>query len=374
MLRVNSKLFSSIFRRSISEISTSQSQISAADNGKLLTVPTQVCKDLQFQKILPSKYIAQMNTLGECTWMIREHTVELLNLLGKSRLSFPSVKFVLWGKFGTGKTMTICQALQWAHEEKWAILNIRSVMDFTRRAGDIQMSSFKEGRIDTPEHAVKILNMFKLQNQHIWGKLADLKTEKEYVWTKVDKTAGNRPITEIIEMGLSAPFVATDCFGALVKELKRHSTNGGIKLLVAIDEANSMYGKSIIKRSDGTKAMASDLSLVHHLKQFLKNDWTNGATVLVADEKELKDARDSLTVPLITPLELFGEVGFGDIDPFVPIETKNYTKAEIEGMYEYYVSKNWVTTPKAQTEQGKKELIYLSAFNPYYFERNCAFV
>lgn len=35
---------------------------------------------------------------------------------------------------------------------------------------------------------------------------------------------------------------------------------------------------------------------------------TNGACLLVADKSEISDARDHLTVPLETPLELFGEV------------------------------------------------------------------
>lgn len=51
--------------------------------------------------------------------------------------------------------------------------------------------------------------------------------------------------------GLSAPYLASDCVGALCRELKRHASSGEIRLLVALDQANSLYGeKTIIKKQN----------------------------------------------------------------------------------------------------------------------------
>lgn len=126
-------------------------------------------------------------------------------------------------------------------------------MDWSRHVKDVQGSVYKPGRIDLPEHAVTFLQHFKQQNQHIWKTLVELKTERTYEWTKVEKTMQDRPITELVEMGIASPFSATDCVGALCRELRRHSSNGSIKLLVAMDGANSLYGKTVIKKADRTK-------------------------------------------------------------------------------------------------------------------------
>lgn len=45
-------------------------------------------------------------------------------------------------------------------------------MKWTRLLRDVQNSSYKEGRIDTPYHANKILENFKHINQTRWSKLA----------------------------------------------------------------------------------------------------------------------------------------------------------------------------------------------------------
>uniref|UniRef100_A0AC34Q5E2 Small ribosomal subunit protein mS29 n=1 Tax=Panagrolaimus sp. JU765 TaxID=591449 RepID=A0AC34Q5E2_9BILA len=109
------------------------------------------------------------------------------------------------------------------------------------------------------------------------------------------------------------------------------------------------------------------------MKQFFNDDWTNGLVLMIADKREISDARDELAVPMDTPIELFGEEGFEDIDPFIPIETQLYTENEAKTVHGYYKDKNWLTSENSRSEAGLKQFYYLSAFNPYYFERLCAF-
>lgn len=109
------------------------------------------------------------------------------------------------------------------------------------------------------------------------------------------------------------------------------------------------------------------------MRKFFKDDWSNGLVLMIADKREIADARDTLAVPIDTPIELFTEKGFEDIDPFIPIETKLYTEAEARILHDYYKEKNWLVTDEARSDAGLKQMFYLSAFNPYYFERLCAF-
>lgn len=305
--------------------------------------------------------------------MCRKPFLEVKNCLNIASTSLPSLRVVLWGKYGTGKTMTVCQSLHYAYLQDWVVFIVRDAMTLTRKASEIQMSTFHDGRIDCPAHAVELLDNFKKNNVRIWKKLSELKTSKTYEWSKLEKTDVGRPLTEIVEMGLSAPFTASDCVGALLEELKKQSSSGSIHLFVAIDNANSLYGKTLVKRADRTYALAGDLTLVYHLRELFNNSWTNGICLLVADKKELSDSRDAETIPLNTPLELFGEEGFEAIDPFLPVETTVYSKEEISNMYEYYKEKMWISSKNGRSEKALKEMMYLSAFNPYDFERLCAF-
>ncbi|KAJ1350971.1 hypothetical protein KIN20_006902 [Parelaphostrongylus tenuis] len=246
-------------------------------------------------------------------------------------------------------------------------------MALTRNVEEVQMSTFKQGRINDPKNAVSILQRFKEQNQHVWKVLNDLKTDRDYEFTKSERVLAGKPITDLVEIGISAPFIATDCVGGLFRELKRFSSAGSFKLFVAIDLANSLWGKTLVKKADRTYASSSDLTLVRHFRDLISSDWKNGCILLIADKSELANARDHLTVLRNTPLELFGEEGFHAIEPFIPIETKLYTKEEISNMYQYYYDKRWLVSEKARSEDGKLQMMYLSAFNPYDFERLCAF-
>ncbi|PIO68912.1 hypothetical protein TELCIR_09280, partial [Teladorsagia circumcincta] len=117
-------------------------------------------------------------------------------------------------------------------------------------------------------------------------------------------------------------------------------------VFVGIDEANSLWGKTLVKKADRSYASPSDLTLVNHYRDLIAPGWQNGCILLVADKKEVSNARDDITVPRHTPLELFGEEGFHFIEPFLPIETKQYTKEEVSNMYQYYYDKRWLTTEK----------------------------
>lgn len=126
----------------------------------------------------------------------------------------------------------------------------------------------------------------------------ELVTEKDYVWSRIDKTESGRPITDIVDMvdfhltfiyfffllffynfffynfqGISVPYAASDCVGALLKELKRYSSSGKIRFLVAIDAANSLFGRTTVRRSDRKFVNTADLTLVHCMKKLLSNDW-----------------------------------------------------------------------------------------------------
>ncbi|CAD5212002.1 unnamed protein product [Bursaphelenchus xylophilus] len=342
--------------------------------GRLYTVESDATKALKQKETLPKPYAAQLDTLQECTWLCRAPLVEAVHCLKAVRPTFPSIRMVLWGQMGTGKTITLNQLVHAAFQQKWVVWQVPRVLTWTRVIRDIQVNAIRKHRIDTPEHAVNFLTLFKSQNQHIWQTLGELKTERQYEWSNVERTPQGSALTDVVEMGILAPFSACDCVGVLGRELRRHATEGKMKLLVAVDQANSLYGnRTMIKKSDFTKALPEEVSLVVHMRRFFEKNWTNGACVLVADKAEFSKIKENLDFPLNTPLELFREEGFEAIDPFIPIETTHYTKAEADALYQYYLEKKWISSAKGRTDEAREQMYYLSGSNPYLYERLCAF-
>ncbi|VDP37217.1 unnamed protein product [Heligmosomoides polygyrus] len=314
-----------------------QDQFSVADIGRLYRLPNEAVTSLGFQRLLPSNLIKQYDTLGELVTMIREPLIEVSTCMAAVRNSFPALRLVLWGSFGTGKSVTLNQAVHLAYAKNMVIVHLYSAMNLTRRVKEVEMSTFKQGRINDPVNAVEVLQRFKEQNQHVWKTLSGLKIE----------STGNR----------HPPFLATDCVGALFRELKRHSSADSIKLFVAVDDANSLWGKTLVKKADRSYVSAWSQYRVVHMKCY------NGCILLVADKKEVADARDELTVPRHTPLELFGEEGFHFIEPFVPVEVKLYSKEEVANMYQYYHDKRWLASEKGKLRLRPETSTFLNAYN-----------
>ncbi|VDK85453.1 unnamed protein product [Litomosoides sigmodontis] len=347
--------------------------LNAGDIGRMYQVSNEDINALYYRYMLPPKFRKQVETLNECVWLYRRPTFEATTCLKLVDVDIPNLRMVLWGRWGTGKSMTVFQTIYHVWKKGWIIFTIPNVITIMRDCDETRPSTYCEGRIDFPVLGHQILRRFKLMNTHNWEKLKECKTQKHYKWSKVEETKEGEPITNIVDIGCSAPSLSSDCVGGLLRELTHHCSTGKFPLLVTIDHANSLYGKTTMKDRSHKFIDPKYFTLIHHLRKLLRNDWTNGACLLVADKREISDARDHLTIPLETPLELFGE-DIEKIEPFIPIETSLYSAEEMDTLYDYYFERKWITSESGRTERAKKELKFLSGRNPYYYERICAFV
>ena len=89
------------------------------------------------------------------------------------------------------------------------------------------------------------------------------------------------------------------------------------------------------------------------------------------------------------------------MDPFLPVPVPNYSQKEFESCYRYYQERRWLQHPQSRpsvlpsrprsphaapappltavvspgrTEEGRKELVFMSNRNPSALERLCAFL
>ncbi|KAM9294716.1 small ribosomal subunit protein mS29 [Gastrophryne carolinensis] len=334
--------------------------------GQFYTIPPSEVKDI-FPHGLPARYKLQCKTFNETSLMVRRPALELLTYLKNSDFSQPAVRYVLYGKPGTGKSLSLCHALHYCHNQGWLILHLPDAHLLVKNCKELMASSYDKRRYDQPLEASDWLKHFKASNERF---LTQIVTRQRYVWSKREATEEGTPLLAVVDQGLTRVKIASDVVGVVLKELKGQSGGDAFRLLVSMDGANSLWGRTTLKKEDKSFAAPEELSLVHNFRKMVNNDWTGGAVVLtVSQTGSLFNPKTSYL-----PQQLLGKEGFDALDPFIPILVPAYSEKEFESCYQYYVERRWIQHHKARTPQGKMELKFLSNFNPRELEKICAFL
>ncbi|XP_044304629.1 28S ribosomal protein S29, mitochondrial [Varanus komodoensis] len=334
--------------------------------GQYYTLPLEEVQ-VTFPHGLPKRFSQQIKTFNEACFMVREPAVELLTYLKQTNFAYPAVRYILYGRKATGKTTTLCHAIHHCARQNWLILHIPDAHLWVKNCKELLPSSYKEGRFDQPLEASTWLKNFRTTNERF---LNEIKTQQKYVWGRRESTEEGRPLAEVVEQGLTRVKTASDAVGALCKELKRQCMQGSFRLLVAVDGLNALWGRTTLRGPDRGELSPGQLTLVHHLKKMVANDWNGGAIVAALSQTGAvyKPRRAYLFH------ELLGKEGFDALDPFVPIQVLNYTNREFESCYQYYLDRKWLQHEKASTDGGRQELRFLSGSNPGLFDQISAFL
>ncbi|XP_026645023.1 28S ribosomal protein S29, mitochondrial [Microtus ochrogaster] len=307
----------------------------------------------------------QVKTFGEACLMVRKPALELLGYLKNTKFTHPAVRYLLYGEKGTGKTLSLCHAVHFCAKHDWLVLHIPDAHLWVKNCRELLQSTYNKERFDQPLEASTWLKNFKTTNKRF---LSQIKVQGKYVWNKRESTEKGSPLGEVVEQGITRVRNATDAVGIVLKELRSQSSEGHFRLLVAVDGVNALWGRTTLKREDRTLIAPEELSLVHSLRKMVKNDWHGGAIVLsLSQTGSLFKSRAAYL-----PHELLGKEGFDALDPFLPILISNYNPKEFESSFQYYLENNWLQHERAPTEEGRKELKFLSNCNPGQLERLCA--
>lgn len=368
----NSRLFSSAAVESLSKdfaesVNFRTNVENPADHGvqnegHFYRIPDSIKKKLFTYGGLPKSYKILSETLNELCVMIRKPAIEVISNLKQSNFEGPATKYLLYGKTGTGKSLSLAHILHYGINAGFVLVHVPWVPNWFRRFKEIIPSTVQPDKFDHPIESVEWLRHFLLQNESLLPNL-NLKTTKEYVWSKREITPEGAPLTELIDLGLNRGKYASGCIAALLDELKRATnTNNQCRLLVVIDGFNSFFTpRTRAKREDRSMISSSEFILTDAFLSITRNDWSNGAIVVSVDSSaNPSELRDSYL-----PRYQLGKQGFEHLDPFVPIEVPNYSEKEIQSQIDYYVERNWLQQPKARTEKGRAELSFTSGNHPY---------
>jgi len=333
---------------------------------RLYTVPTDIQQQLFQHGGLPALFLKQVTTFQECAFLVRQPAIEIMSYLNQADLTRPVNKYVLYGKFGTGKSIILGHILHHAFMQKYILVHVYWGARWFKDMKEISNSVLSPGCMDLPIDAGMWLRQFKCQNSHLLSQL-DFKTSKDYVWNQRETTSQGTSLLEFIDFGINRMKYACGVVDALIREIKLASTAGKCKTLVLIDGFNA-FTSSHTRVLDDNKTMVlpNKVTLAIPFLDITKSDWCNGAIVLSVDEKANKERRESYL-----PRYLLGKEGFEHLDPFIPVLVEDYNTAEFDSMIEYYKDRKWI---RAITPNGQKELELITNKNPLSLMEQCKFL
>ncbi|XP_041463926.1 28S ribosomal protein S29, mitochondrial-like [Lytechinus variegatus] len=340
--------------------------------GQYYTIPL---KDVP--KVFPIGYSARWHKLlrpfQEAAIMVRKPAVEIMDLMRQADYTNPPIKYLMYGRKGSGKTTCLNHVLHFCHNQNCLIVHIPcgkyqrlSNSWNVNNKWDFLDSVSHEGMYDQPALSSEWLKHFRSRNEHF---LKEILTSKCYEWSKREQTEAGQPLLSVIDQGLNRPKNATDVIGVVLKELQEQSSSGQYRLILAVKAVNGLFAEMTnIRKPGGYIIPVNELRMAYHFKKMLKGHWTNGAIIMTVDQHNCHQAPKYD----FKPLHLLQKQGFEWLDPFVPIYVENYSDKEFESCMQYYISKRWVQTEQAKTEEGKLHLKLLSESSPGSLERMCA--
>lgn len=303
-------------------------------------------------------YERQIKTFNESCIMIRNPAVEIINFIRNTDFSRPINRYVLYGENGTGKSMTIAHLLHFGYVSDYLLVHVPWIPYWYKHPKEFGGSATQEGFTDLPLEAGAWLVHFKTQNADLLAKL-DLRTSKDYVWSKRETTPAGSTFQELVDHGINRAKFASDVIRVLLDEIKQQSSDGKVRTMVLIDGFNSLfYEKTNLKGEFKVTIPSSKITLTEPFLDIVRHDWCNGICVLSVDKMAMLGwVRESHM-----PIYLCGRQGFEFLDPFVPVRHESYDEKEYESCIGYYVNRKWIQNVG---DGFDKELKFLSNRNPY---------
>jgi small subunit ribosomal protein S29 len=300
----------------------------------------------------------QIKTFNESCLMVRKPAVDIINYIQNTDFSKPVVRYVLYGENGTGKSMTMAHLLHYGHKNDFLLVHVPWIPYWFKHPKEFGNSTVQEGFTDLPLDAGAWLLHFKTQNAELLGKL-ELRTSKDYVWSKRETTPANSTFLELVDHGINRAKFASEVIKVLLEEIKQRSSDGKVKTMVVIDGYNALfYEKTNLKGEFKVMIPSDKITLTQPFLDLVKPDWNNGVCILSVDTLAMLGWERESHLPIY----LLGREGFEHLDPFIPVKHENYDEKEYDSCISYYVNRRWIQN----TGEGfDKELKFLSNKNPY---------
>ena len=131
-------------------------------------------------------------------------------------LEKPAVRFVLYGRPGCGKSITLSHLTHFGHSQGFITMTFSQIKKWLSKYYEIAPSTRTPGHVDHVMNSSIFLKNFKQANFRL---LSDpsLITHKEYVWSAREKTTAGSALLDIIDMGCERLAYAADALNIVFR-------------------------------------------------------------------------------------------------------------------------------------------------------------
>ncbi|CAK9804458.1 28S ribosomal protein S29, mitochondrial [Anthophora quadrimaculata] len=296
---------------------------------------------------VPHEMKKQIKIFHEFSILIRKPAIELISYLEQTDYTKCINKYVLYGKLGAGKTITLLHLIHYGLTRNFVIVYLPWVANWFRFPKVVVQSVSNPDKLDLPEEVANWLKFFKCLNEMTLSQL-DLKVSKEYTWSQRESTNCGDSLFSLIDFGIQRTKFACGVVHALLDEIKTASIAGKCRTLVVIDGFNAFTAERTVVRDENHVYVTPDrMSITSAFFDIVNYNWCNGAVILTVDTRADNERKKS-----IYPVCLLGKKGFEHLDPFLPICVENYSTEEFQTILKYYEDRKWIRdiSPQAQKE------------------------
>ncbi|THW15356.1 hypothetical protein D6D17_04230 [Aureobasidium pullulans] len=215
--------------------------------------------------------------------LVRKETAEVARLMKDVESKKTSVRRVIYGERGSGKSVLALQAKAMALLKGWIIVHIPEAKELILGHTSYAPSN-EPGIYNQPHFAAAMLGQIAKANHSVLSKLRLSKQHDLSI-----PVQSNISLDRFAMMGAQDPDIASEIYNALWSELTAPSQSGeGLKrppVIFTIDSIAHVMRDSAYMNPDVEPIHAHDLAIVNHFFKLLsgKETLSNGGIVLATD-------------------------------------------------------------------------------------------
>uniref|UniRef100_A0A8C4N7U6 Small ribosomal subunit protein mS29 n=1 Tax=Eptatretus burgeri TaxID=7764 RepID=A0A8C4N7U6_EPTBU len=107
----------------------------------------------------------EVEAFNEACIMIREPALELISYLSSANYSLPAARYLIYGKKGSGKSITLNHIVHYCATQGWLTVHVPDAHLWVKNCRDLLPSTYRQGRYDQPTQAVNWLRKFRISNE-----------------------------------------------------------------------------------------------------------------------------------------------------------------------------------------------------------------
>ncbi|TIC37632.1 hypothetical protein E3Q09_00641 [Wallemia mellicola] len=288
---------------------------------------------------IPPTLAREFATEREAHTVIRKSSINAINKLDSaSKTSSKDNRYVLHGKIGSGRSISLLQSVIYAQQSNWLVFYIPKSQHLVDSSYAYNPPSESGGIWTQPSLSAEILRIFAETNKE---KLNDVKISQDY-----DQFKAGDKIYDLCIHATKYENKAVETFDVVMNELSKQTAH---PVLLAMDSIQAMYQPTLYKDQHFNKLHPYELSVTAKILDFLsgRQQFNRGAILGATSSTPTTMQIPSLLLAQlglqpekpINPFEKWNTKHLNNANGLKLIEMEELTFAEAVGVFESFAKK-----------------------------------